>query len=145
MLPKKLPYDEFIKSFEFVPRVAVNLLVTDNEKRVLLAQRSIEPLTGYWHLPGSFLLKGEKIDDCIRRVVKDEMGMELSDGSWEFAGVFEDIDKDPRGHVIDLVYKIELKNISSKAGEGTKEIKFFKELPPDIGFSHSEILHELGF
>ena len=145
-MPKKLPYKTFIKTFELVPRVAFNLLISDREGQILLTKRAISPFKNHWHLPGSFLLKGETILECLRRIAKNEVGVHLDVKKAKLSGVFEDIDKDPRGHVIDVVYGYKLTGkVEFNPGVDTKEIRFFKKLPSKIGFSHLKTLHKLGY
>jgi ADP-ribose pyrophosphatase YjhB (NUDIX family) len=140
---KRLPHESFLKTFELVPRVAINLLVENQDGNLLLAKRAIPPSPDVWHFPGSFLLKGETIQACLIRIAKDEINLELK-GEPELAGVFEDLDKDPRGHVIDVVYRIRLKaDISLKPTQETKELHFFKKIPTQIGFNHRETLLKL--
>ena len=104
------------------------------------------PFADYWHLPGSFIIKNETMDQCIRRILKDELGLGLKDIKPELLGVFEDIDKDPRGHVIEIIYGIELNDkLKPKPVGLTKEAKFFKKLPPHIGFNNKETLVKLGY
>lgn len=47
MKPKKLTKQEFEKSFQKVPRLAVNLLISDPQGRILLTKRSQLPFSGY--------------------------------------------------------------------------------------------------
>lgn len=141
---KKISTQEFIESFENVPRVAVSLVIQNKNKQVLLAKRNIPPSKNKWHLPGSFLIKNEKISDNIKRILKKELGY---CGSQEinFKGVFENIEKDPRGHVLNLIYELEINDLNFKPNKETKEVFFFKKLPKGIGFNHQEILNKLGF
>jgi ADP-ribose pyrophosphatase YjhB (NUDIX family) len=142
---KRLPHDEFLKTFEKVPRVAFNLLIEDPEGRVLLTKRSIPPEQDLWHFPGSFLLKEETINECLQRIARDEFGYDLQEKP-QLAGVFEDLDKDPRGHVIDIIYKVTLdKQVPLVATSETKEAKYFDTLPENIGFNHKESLVCLGY
>ena len=109
--PQKLPYEQFLKTFELAPRVAVNLLIegevcetSRGKKEILLTRRKKPPFAGSWHLPGSFVLKGESLMDCVQRVANEELGLKVKNAT--LVGVFDDIDGDPRGHVVDLVYQI---------------------------------------
>ncbi len=154
MTPRKLPYKKFLESFKYAPRPAVNLLV-EREKEVLLAKRRKSPFAGSWHLPGSFVLKGEGLMDCVKRVAKEELGVPVK--NVEPAGVFDDIEGDPRGHVVDLVYRCRVsKGLTLayakvrpfeklKAVGDTAEIRFFTKLPENIGFNHRETLRKLGY
>lgn len=143
-MPQKLPYDEFLKTFEKVPRVAISLFIENSNKEVLLAKRAISPGENTWHLPGSFILKGERIKDCIKRILENELGFQ-KEFTYKVANVFEDLDKDPRGHVIDMVYRVEAtSDMQVLPTLETKEAMYFKSLPEHIGFNHLEVLHRLG-
>lgn len=142
---KKISHREFLESFKNVPRVAVSLIVKNEKDRVLLAKRNIPPGKNEWHLPGSFLIKNEKLNDLVRRILKKELGYSGEIQRTVASGVFEDIDKDPRGHVVDIIYQVEIKDMDFKPNEETKEARFFERLPEKIGFNHGEILKELGF
>lgn len=150
MTPKKLPYQKFLESFKFAPRPAVNLLIEQNVKFaklnsrvVLLTKRKKPPFAGYWHLPGSWVMKHEPLADCIKRVAREELGAEVE--NIELAGNFDDIDADPRGHAIDLVYRCRIKSGKIKPVGDSAEIRFFKKLPAKIGFNHKETLLKLGY
>lgn len=144
--PKKLPPDMFLKSFEDVPRLAINLLAVDNQGRVLLTRRNIEPSKGFWHFPGSFLLKNELIVEAQKRIAKDELGLILKKSEMDLLGVFEDLEGDPRGHVVDIMYGLKLGDgIKVKMTTETLEIMFFDKLPDNIGFNHRETLKKLGY
>jgi 8-oxo-dGTP diphosphatase len=152
MKPKKLPYHKFLESFKYAPRPAVNLFVerkVSDTLQVLLTRRRKPPFAGSWHLPGSFVLRGEALMDCVKRVAKEELGIKLDKKNIQLAGAFDDLAGDPRGHVVDLVYQIRpglfKKARPLKAIGDTTEIKFFQKLPENIGFNHRETLAKLGF
>ena len=65
--------------------------------RVLLVQRGREPLKGLWSLPGGVVRAGERLEDGIRREVREETGLEVRPiGVFE---VFERLNQDPRGRL----------------------------------------------
>lgn len=149
---EKLPFDQFLKMFEFVPRIAVNLLIVRKDGAILLTKRKKPPFAGSWHLPGSFLLKSEPLMDCVHRVAKEELGCDVT--KIELSSVFDDLTGDPRGHVVDVVYRCRIaKGLSLSYGKDspleavgdTAEIRFFKKLPKNIGFNHRETLASLGY
>jgi 8-oxo-dGTP diphosphatase len=147
--PERLSEQEFLKTFKKVPRLAVNLIISDSDGRILLTRRNIPPFLGSWHLPGSFVLKNEPIADVQKRVAKDELGLKLEeDKDLSLLGAFDDLDGDPRGHVVDLVYGLIVIDSSKiKATEETLEVRFFDKdkLPKDIDFNHRDTLRELGY
>ena len=143
---KKLPYKEFLYSFKLAPRLAICLLVENSKEELLLAKRATSPGKGLWHYPGSFLIKNEKITDCIRRVAKDELGIKINGQKAKFVGVSENLNTDSRGHVVDLIYNIKLEsNITLKPNKYSKELIFFAKLPGKIGFNHKEVLNKIGY
>lgn len=49
------------------------------ERRVLLARRSPDKhLAGYWEFPGGKVEKNEKEEDCLRRELMEELGINVS-------------------------------------------------------------------
>ena len=65
--------------------------------RVLLVERGREPLKGFWSLPGGVLEAGERLEEGIRREVREETGLDVEPlGIFE---VFERISRDGRGRV----------------------------------------------
>jgi 8-oxo-dGTP diphosphatase len=56
--------------------LGVGAIILDRN-RVLLVERGREPLKGYWSLPGGVLETGERLEDGIRREVREETGLEI--------------------------------------------------------------------
>lgn len=145
-MPKKLSYKTFIKTFKYAPRIAICLLIEDDQNGILLSKRAIPPLKDFWHLPGAFLLKGESLNECLIKVAKEELGLAFNIKNAKLLGVFEDMDKDPRGHIIDIIYGDRFRGRTvPKQGRDSKEVKFFKKLPAKVDFNHRETLNKLGY
>jgi len=47
-----------------------------NKQGILLIQRNRAPSEGLWTLPGGRLEPGEEIEDCARREVREELGLD---------------------------------------------------------------------
>jgi 8-oxo-dGTP diphosphatase len=58
------------------PFLGVGALIFDNGQ-ILVVERAKEPLKGYWSLPGGIVEAGEKLEDAIRREVREETGLEI--------------------------------------------------------------------
>lgn len=135
MKPQKLPYDKFLKSFKLAPRIAIDLWVKNEDKGVLYTKRDVEPFRGLWHLPGSFLLLGETVDGCVKRLAREELGLKIAGNGFKLRYLDEDL-QEPRGHVVHLVYEVRVKK--SQIGEG-KNKRFFFEPPKGMIPTHRNI------
>ena len=60
----------------------------DEQGRVLLGRRALEPDKGLWDLPGGFVDEGEHPLDTLRRELREETGLEIE--PQEFLGVWMD-------------------------------------------------------
>ncbi|MDO8583377.1 MAG: NUDIX domain-containing protein [bacterium] len=140
----KLSYEEFIESFKNVPRAAISIAIF-NEKEILLTKRREDPFKDFWHLPGSYIIKNESIQECVKRVLREELGFE-GDFSSKLLFLSEDLDKDPRGHTLDLIYEVKIGADAAINPVGrTKELGYFGKIPANVGFNHPDVLKRLGF
>lgn len=72
-----------------------------NDNQILLCQ----PLDkSYYYLPGGHLEKGERLEDCLKREIKEEAGVEIK--SMQFLVLLEHFYNEH--HEINLLYKTEL-------------------------------------
>lgn len=139
-MPNKLPYDQFLKSFELAPRIAIDLWIKNENGGVLCTKRDVEPYKGLWHLPGSFILVGESVFECVKRLADEELGLKIDGSDFKLRNLDEDL-HELRGHVIHLVYEVK---IQKKEISETKNIKFFFEPPKDIIPTHRRIFLNLS-
>ena len=61
-----------------MPVVSVDLVINDEEGRILLGKRNNRPAAGSWFVPGGRLLKGEDIASAVRRISAQELGIEMN-------------------------------------------------------------------
>lgn len=143
MEPKPLSLETFLHTFTLVPRVAVCLQVRGPNGEILLARRSaeMETMPGAWHYPGAFLLLGETLEACAERIAQKELGSSVR--TMRTAGFFEDLDGDPRGHVIDLVVEVDLTS-PPRVTEETDGLEFFDSVPENVAFYHDRIMRSAG-
>jgi len=74
-----IPHEEYWQIYRRVPRLCVEVVITDPERGVILVQRAIEPFIGTWHLPGGTVRFGESLIDAVRRVALHEVGVGVNE------------------------------------------------------------------
>ncbi len=113
----------------------------EGELKVLLIERGIEPYKGRWAFPGGFLNMDENSDECARRELFEETGLE--NVFIEQLYSFSDVDRDPRGRVITISYYalIKLADYKIQAGDDAEKAKWFPiSKVPTLAFDHDRIL-----
>ena len=82
-----LPLDKFKAIIESTPLISIDLIVRNNEAKILLGKRLNRPAQGYWFVPGGRILKDEPFTTAFNRLVKEELG--LDDIESKFKGVYQ--------------------------------------------------------
>ncbi|MBC7081461.1 MAG: NUDIX hydrolase [Thermoplasmatales archaeon] len=122
------------------PSIAVDgILIKDN--KILLIKRKNEPFKDKWALPGGFVEYGEKVEDAIFREFKEETGMNVR--IKKLFGVYSDPNRDPRGHIISIVFLL-ASDDEPVAGDDAIDARFFDlNSLPDLAFDHKKIIEEV--
>ena len=122
------------------PSVTADIVVVDSHLakfrkdgafvNLLLIKRSekSEAFPNCWALPGGFLDKGESIEQCAVRELKEETGLEAK--MLSPMGVFSKLDRDPREQVISHAFlsvfmSTDEQPLPIKAGDDAKEVSRF--------------------
>ncbi|MCS7306990.1 MAG: NUDIX hydrolase [Aquificaceae bacterium] len=105
---------------------------------VVLVERLYPPY-GY-ALPGGFVEVGEKVEDAVLREVREETGLDAK--IKRLLGVYSEPDRDPRFHVVSVVFVCDAEG-EPKPGDDAKRVGVFplEDLPLDLlAFDHRRIL-----
>lgn len=127
------------------PAVTVDIVIftiQDNDLKVLLVKRDIEPFKNKWALPGGFIKMHESLEESAKRELKEETG--VSDVYLEQLYTFGDPTRDPRGRVITVSYMalINSHNLNLKASSDVSEAEWFSvKKTPNLAFDHLEIFN----
>lgn len=85
-------------------KTCVVACIIDDEDRVLLTRRCIEPFCSQWVMPGGKIDKGESIVSALHREVREEVGLEIHIEG--LIDVFEHLDHgDDNDHYVILYYR----------------------------------------
>jgi ADP-ribose pyrophosphatase YjhB (NUDIX family) len=141
-----LPKAEFDSIFSRVARLCVEVVIVTPERGVLLKLRDIPPNVGAWHIPGGTVLFGEPVVEAVKRVARDELGVEVEVGELlgyiEYPSHYENGLDSPVG----LAFRSTL-----AAGTGTDDAaqrgcQWFHRLPDGLYAEQREFLaRRLGF
>jgi thiamine-phosphate pyrophosphorylase len=122
-----------------VPATAAVILNERNE--LLLVQRSVEPGKGEWCLPGGFQELGETPEQCMRRELLEETGLDgeiLGPASLEMG-------LNPRaGEVLVAGFRVRVLGGEPRAGDDAAAVSFFPlGRLPELAFrSHARIVEK---
>lgn len=120
------------------PRVAVDGIVLRDGK-VVCVVRANEPFRGRPALPGGFVELGERTADAVVREVREETGLDTR--VVRLVGVYSDPERDPRGHVVSIVYELEAVGGTLAAGSDAARTSLVDpDAPPAMAFDHARIL-----
>lgn len=126
------------------PALAVDCVVfgVDEDLKVLLIQRAIEPFRGRWALPGGFVQMTETLDEAARRELLEETGL-TSKVYLEQLYTFGAVERDPRERVVSVAYVALVKLLDHRVQAATdaREAAWFSlsDLPP-LAFDHETIV-----
>ncbi len=83
---------------------SVVAVIVDDDGRVLLTRRSIQPFQDLWVMPGGKIDLGEPILEALKREVHEEVGLEIEIG--ELIDVFEHLTPgEDNCHFVILYYR----------------------------------------
>lgn len=106
---------------------------------VLLIERANDPFKGCWAFPGGFMDMEENAEDCAKRELKEETGMEVR--SLEYLGTFSEVNRDPRGRTITIAYYAVVEKSDVIGADDASQAKWFPiDSIPSLAFDHEEIL-----
>lgn len=137
-----LSEETFLGIMKMVPICGVECIIK-NSKGVLLVKRRNKPFKGYWHFPGSFIHYNERLEDAVKRCVKNEVGISVD--IEKYVGYFDGIGVDPRGHYVAHIFLCRPKGVPPNTNSQGERIKFFKKLPKRMLSWHKKILEQKEF
>jgi 8-oxo-dGTP diphosphatase len=126
------------------PALTVDCVVfgmDEEDLKVLLIKRGLEPFAGKWALPGGFVRMEEALDAAARRELEEEAGIRPS--HLEQLYTFGEPGRDPRGRVVTVAYfaLVKLTDHRVQASTDAREAAWFSVWDtPKLAFDHAEVL-----
>ena len=115
------------------PLVGVGAIIIRGS-RILLIKRASEPNKGMWSVPGGLVRAGEKLEEALKREVKEETGLEIEVGDLGF--VSEEIIRQDglKYHYVIIDFFANIKGGELKAGSDAEDAKWveFDSLGDDV-------------
>lgn len=114
------------------------ILIEDG--KLLLIRRASEPFKGKWALPGGMIEADETAEDCLKREMREETGVEVE--PVQLVGLYSGPERDPR-RTISAAYLVKRIRGEPKAGDDAGELRWFGlgDLP-DLCFDHSKVVRD---
>ena len=132
-------------TYEFArPALTVDVVVfalDDDELKVMLIERDLQPFAGAWALPGGFVRVDETLDQAARRELHEETG--LHDIYLEQLYTFGQVTRDPRERVVTVAFYalVNLAGHTVQASTDARNAAWFSLSDlPKLAFDHAEIL-----
>jgi 8-oxo-dGTP diphosphatase len=126
------------------PAVTVDCVVfglDDEDLKVLLIQRDIEPFAGKWALPGGFVKMDETLEESALRELREETG--LAKVYLEQLYTFGNPGRDPRERVVTVAYYALVKLLDHQvqaATDARSAAWFAVDDLPKLCFDHEDIV-----
>lgn len=115
--------------------VGVAGVIWNRQDQVLLIRRLNPPRAGHWSLPGGRVERGERLEDALRREIREETGLEVE--ILGLAGVAEIVDAAPlggAGHYVLIDYGVRVLAGTAVAASDAMDATWFElaQLPPEL-------------
>ncbi len=126
------------------PRPAVTadcvVITKEEEPKVLLIQRGIDPYKGCWAFPGGFMNMDETTEECAIRELEEETGLKVA--KVHQIGAYSKVDRDPRGRTITVAYLVIIDAPVEVTGQDDAAKAEWWPLTalPELAFDHADIM-----
>jgi 8-oxo-dGTP diphosphatase len=126
------------------PSVTVDCVVfglDEEDLKIILIERDVEPFKGRWALPGGFVHLDESLEEAAMRELEEETG--IQNVFLEQLYTFGDVNRDPRDRVISVAYYslVNLRDHKIKAATDARNAAWFSvDDVPKLAFDHNKIL-----
>jgi colanic acid biosynthesis protein WcaH len=80
---------DFQNLVRHAPLFAIDLVVVNEQRQLLVGQRNNAPAKGYWFVPGGRVFKNESLEAAFERISQQELGYVLARKQAVLLGLFD--------------------------------------------------------
>jgi 8-oxo-dGTP diphosphatase len=128
------------------PNLSVDAIISNTYDSNEILMISRENFPHGWALPGGYVRIGETVENALIREIKQETNLTISD--YSLFGVYSEPNRDPRAHVVTLVYNSKVLNMKCLyPGIEANKIDWFNiekllKMKEIIAFDHFKIISD---
>ncbi len=121
---------------------AVIFTEVEEQTFILLIKRGNDPFKNQWALPGGFVEEKELLHEACLRELEEETGIKAKNLSK--IGVYDGINRDPRGRTLSIAFGGILQNKPKPKGADDAAEAHWIKLPieEDLAFDHAQIIKD---
>ena len=125
------------------PLLTVDAVIRNDKGATLLIRRGHPPFEGSWAFPGGFVDIGESCEDACCREVEEETGLVVE--IINLVAVLSEPGRDPRGHVVSVVYRCKILGGQLEAGDDAADAAWVDDTSElELAFDHAKIVEMSG-
>ena len=126
-------------------RVGAIALLKNDKDEILMMLRNKEPAKGYWAIPGGKVELYERLEDTIKREMKEDLGVEVE--VTKFLCNIQDINQETEQHWIMPVYEAKVVEgiVENKEPDKHLDLQWFSidQIPQNISFMTKMVVKEI--
>jgi ADP-ribose pyrophosphatase YjhB (NUDIX family) len=118
-------------------------VILERDSNVLMVRRKNDPFKDHLSLPGGFVNEGETVEEAMKREAMEETSLEVH--PIDILGVYSDPTRDPRKHIVTIVFVGIIVSGATRAGDDAASIEWIKLANIErkqIAFDHTQILQD---
>jgi 8-oxo-dGTP diphosphatase len=121
--------------------LTTDVVITDQQDRILIMRRGHAPFRGMWCLPGGKVDPGETVEQAAVREVQEELGVDVV--LHGILGVYSEPGRDPRGSYISIAWRGSIMSGTPTPTEEAVEIRWLTRGEEcQLGFDHGVIIQD---
>jgi 8-oxo-dGTP diphosphatase len=122
-------------------------VILERESKILMVKRKKDPYKDHLALPGGFVNEGETVEDAMKREAMEETSLEIH--PIDILGVYSDPRRDPRKHIVTVVFLGIIVSGDLRASDDAASIEWIQLSSIDqlqqqkmLAFDHAQILQD---